>query len=155
MMAHSTMFPRTHFIGFDNLIDELERVASRNHSDTYPPHNIIRVSDTEFDVELAVAGFSRNDLDVEVHDHKVTVSGEQKDSDSRRYVHKGISTKKFIRTFTLHEHARVVAATFLDGILTIKIMIEVPEEMKPRKLTIGSTDQRTLEVDEKKLLNEA
>ena len=130
------MFPRASFVGFDSLFDELER-ASQRQGTSYPPHNIVRLTDTSYAIELAVAGFSMSDLDIQVEKRALTVSGTCP-VQSRDYIHKGISEKKFTRTFKLAEHVEVIKATLDNGILTISLELRVPEELKPRKILISN-----------------
>ena len=133
--VHS-LFPRSAFVGFDHLFDELDRVA-RHANDNYPPHNIVKVDDTNYLIELAVAGFARDELEIEVKDRSLRVSGKHQNR-GRDYIHKGISAKKFDKTFRLSEYVQVNGADLEDGILAIKLEVVVPEEMRPRKIDINS-----------------
>jgi len=133
--VHS-LFPRSAFVGFDHLFDELDRVA-RHANDNYPPHNIVKVDDTNYLIELAVAGFARDELEIEVKDRSLRVSGKHQNR-GRDYIHKGISAKKFDKTFRLSEYVQVNGADLKDGILAIGLEVVVPEEMRPRKIDINS-----------------
>jgi molecular chaperone IbpA len=139
MTVHNvnSLFPRSAFVGFDHLFDELDRVA-RHANDHYPPHNIVKTDETKYVIELAVAGFSRNELDIEVKDRSLTVTGNHENR-GREYIHKGISAKKFSKTFRLSEYVQVNGADLVDGILAIELEVVVPEEMRPRKIEINST----------------
>ena len=130
------LFPRSAFVGFDHLFDELDRVA-RHANDNYPPHNIVKVNDTNYLIELAVAGFARNELDIEVKDRSLKVTGKHENR-GREYIHKSISTKKFTRTFRLSEYVQVNGADLTDGILAIELEVVVTEEMRPRTIDINS-----------------
>ena len=132
-----TLFPRSAFLGFDHLFDELDRVA-KHANDNYPPHNIVKINDTSYLIELAVAGFARDELDVEVKDRSLTVSGKHENR-GREYVHKGISAKKFLRSFRLSEYVQVNGADLIDGVLAINLEVVVPEEMRPRKIGISKS----------------
>jgi molecular chaperone IbpA len=136
MSQLKTLFPRTSFVGFDHLYDELDRVA-RQATESYPPHNIVKLAENtqEYLIELAVAGFSEDELDIEVDDRTLTVRGEHK-SKGREYIHKGISTKKFSRNFRLSEYVEVVGADLNAGILSIHLKVVLPEEKRPRKIHI-------------------
>lgn len=136
MTGVTSLFPRSSFVGFDHLFNELEHVA-RHANDHYPPHNILRTGETDYLIELAVAGFSREELSIEVKDRTLTVTGEHA-SKGREYIHRGISTKKFKRTFRLSEHVQVHGADLKDGILSVELKYVVPEELKPRKIEIGN-----------------
>ena len=138
MVRTNLNVPRSLFVGFEGLFDELERIhtSARSGSDNYPPHNIVKESDTEYVIEVAVAGFSEDDLDVEQKERSVIISGEHKAKD-RDVIHRGISTKKFKRTFRLSEYVLVDGASLKDGILAIKLKLELPEEKRPRKINIS------------------
>lgn len=131
-----TLFPRSAFVGFDHLFDELDRVA-RNANDQYPPHNIVKVDDTNYVIELAVAGFAREELDIIVKDRSLRVVGKHENR-GRDYIHRGISTKRFEKNFRLSEYVQVNGADLTDGILAIQLEVVVPEEMRPRTIEINS-----------------
>lgn len=156
MTGVQSLFPRSSFVGFDHLFNELEHVT-RHAQDHYPPHNILKTGDTDYLIELAVAGFSRDELNIEVKDRTLTVTGEHQ-SKGREYIHRGISTKKFKRTFRLSEHVKVNGADLVDGILSVILRYEVPEEMRPRKITIGHYEEiknDTTHTNTKQLLTES
>lgn len=153
MTGVKQLFPRASFVGFDHLFDELDRVA-RHANDHYPPHNIVKVDDQEYLIELAVAGFNEEELEIEVKDRTLTVSGEHV-SKGREYIHRGISTKKFKRTFRLSEHVKVNGADLVDGVLSVVLKYEVPEELRPRKIEIGHYEELTNDTDTKTLLTES
>lgn len=124
-------------VGFDRLFDVLDRQFSNSVSTSYPPYNIIKTGEDSYQIELAVAGFREDELDISVKDYVLTVQGEQKrDEDTINYLHKGISARSFNRTFTLGEHVEVKGATVQDGLLIIDLHRELPEEAKPRKIAI-------------------
>ena len=104
MTGVQSLFPRSSFVGFDHLLNELDYVT-KHAQDNYPPHNILRTGETEYLIELAVAGFSKDELTIEVKDRTLTILGEHA-SKGREYIHRGISTKKFKRTFRLSEHVK-------------------------------------------------
>ena len=154
MTGLTTLFPRSSFVGFDHLFNELEFTA-KHAQDHYPPHNIIKTSDQDYLIEMAVAGFSKDELSVEVKDRTLTVMGEHV-SKGRDFIHRGISTKKFKRTFRLSEHVNVNGADIQDGILAIELQYVIPEEMRPRKINIGQTrnENDTSNTSGPQLLNE-
>lgn len=139
MTGVKTLLPRSTFIGFDHLMNELDR-AARHSADHYPPHNILKTDDHNYLIELAVAGFNKDELAIEVEDRILTVTGEHV-SKGREYIHRGISTKKFKRTFRLSEYVIVNGADFQDGILSVQLKIEIPEELKPRKIEINQKNE--------------
>jgi len=150
MTGVNTLFPRSAFVGFDHLFDELDRVA-KQANDHYPPHNIVKMGEHEYLIELAVAGFSEDELNVEVKDRSLTIMGEHV-SKGREYVHRGISTKRFKRTFRLSEYVQVAGADLVDGILAVKLEVVIPEEMRPRRIPIGKNEE--VNVTQSQLLTE-
>ena len=132
-------YPRAGFIGFDHLFNELERVHSKANNSGYPPHNVIKESETEFIIQVAVAGFKESQIDIEVKDGFLNISGDSTEPEEGvvDYIHKGISSKRFSRTFRLSEHVEVTGAALQDGILVIHLEYVVPEELRPRKILIN------------------
>ena len=137
------LYPRSSFVGFDELFKQLER-ATEHQPQQYPPHNIIKYSDVNYAIELAVAGFSMDELDIECEKKVLTIKGNSKakadNENEREYVHRGISQKKFTRTFTLADHIEVTGADLTNGILSVKLELIVPEELKPRKIPISNPE---------------
>jgi len=124
-------------IGFDSLFDQLNRQFANSKSDNYPPHNVVKLDDTHYVIEVAVAGFAEDEIDVELKENVLTVKGEQaKREEEVEYLHKGISARNFTRTFPLAEHIEVRGATVKNGILAIALEQIVPEEDKPKKIAI-------------------
>lgn len=141
MTGVKQLFPRASFVGFDHMLDELDR-AARHANDHYPPHNIVKLGDHDYLIELAVAGFKRDEIEVEVNDRTLSVKGEHV-KEGREYIHKGISAKKFHRTFRLSEYVQVHGADIQDGVLAIQLKVVLPEEKRPRKITIGYNEDNT------------
>jgi len=139
-MVRSTMnVPRSLFIGFEPILNELERIHSAGRAqDNYPPHNVVKVDDENFIIELAVAGFSEEDIQVEVKDGILLVMAEHSEKDEREYAHKGISSRKFEKSFRLSEFVVIDGANLVNGILVVNARVEVPDERRPRKIEIGS-----------------
>jgi molecular chaperone IbpA len=125
-------------IGFDKFFDEIERTFNVQKQDNYPPHNIIRLSDTKFTIELAVAGFTEDELDVSLHNQKLIVKGERNREieEDWQYLHRGIASRDFERSFPLNENVEVKQVTVLNGIMTISLELIVPEEQKAKKIAI-------------------
>ena len=137
-MTTNILFPHASFLGFENLFQQLER-AKEHQLPQYPPCNIVKHGNDKIDIEMAVAGFSMQDLDIECDKNILTIKGLKLNAASeskREYIHQGISHKKFVRKFTLAEHIEVIGATLLDGILSIRLAHIVPDELKPRKIAI-------------------
>lgn len=143
MVSKAFSFPRSHFIGFDHVWSEIERLSDMADNKLYPPHNVVKHTETQFSVELALAGYSKDDLTVEVKDGILVVQGGKSEA-TREYLHRGISAKKFTRTFRLSEHVVVDGADFKDGLLVIDLKVVLPEEKLPRTIKIGTTDKQLL-----------
>jgi len=151
MVSKAFSFPRSHFIGFDHVWSEIERLSDMADNKLYPPHNVVKHTETQFSVELALAGYSKDALTVEVKEGILVVTGDGRptlnDEVDREYLHRGISAKKFTRTFRLSEHVVVEGADFKDGLLVIDLKVEIPEEKRPRTIPIGNTDKQLLTED--------
>ena len=148
-MTNNLLFPHASFLGFENLFQQLER-ATDHQLPQYPPCNIIKYGDNSINIELAVAGFNMNELDVECDKSVLTIKGQKSNlaaEPQRHYVHHGISQKKFIRKFTLAEHIEVTGAALISGILTIQLKHIVPDEFKPRKIIIKEPQELLAEED--------
>lgn len=122
------------FLGFDEVFRALERGPSNVKS--YPPHNVIRVDEDHTRIELAVAGFTRDDLEVELENNRLTVRGEKAEEEDVEYIFRGLSARSFVKKWTLDRHLRVDFVKLENGILTIGIVREIPEEEKPKLLDI-------------------
>lgn len=121
-------------IGFDNMWDIMERMSRVSSSSTYPPYNIIREED-DFSVEVAVAGFAREDLTITIEDNLLKIEGMRPPVGSE-YVHKGIGARNFTHKFLLGEYVEVKDATLENGILTVELFRNVPEDKKPKRIEI-------------------
>lgn len=132
------------FIGFDRLLDRMHQQTPGQTNSNYPPYNIIKVDEDNYAIELAVAGFFENEIDVEVKEGVLFVEGKKQEGDEGEYLHKGISARAFRRSFTLSDTIVVRSADLSQGILTIDLENVIPEEKKPRKIAIGSTEQQVL-----------
>ena len=144
-MVRNTMnVPRSLFVGFDALIDDLERIhsAGKSGKDNYPPHNVVKIDEEKFLIEMALAGFKKEDISVELKDGILKISGEVA-KDEREFAYKGISSRKFEKSFRLSEFVVIDGADFQDGILVVYARVELPEEKRPRKIEIGSAGAST------------
>jgi molecular chaperone IbpA len=140
-MVRSTLnVPRSLFVGFESLFDELEGIhnSARSGNDNYPPHNIVKIDEEKFHIELAVAGFTEKDISLEVKDGILKVKGRVESDEKRQYAFKGISSRKFEKSFRLSEFVVIDGADLENGILVVYARVEVPEERRPRKIEIGS-----------------
>lgn len=128
-------------VGFDQMFDELLRHTSNTQGTNYPPYNVVKYSEDKFAIEIAVAGFKDGDIDVTVEKNQLTIKGEKAIplNEGVEYLHRGISARSFVRSWTLADHVEVVNANVADGILTINLERIVPEESKPKKIAINFT----------------
>lgn len=134
-------------IGFDHLAEVLES-AYRSEAGGYPPYNIEVTGTDRYRITMAVAGFTRDDLDLQVKENILSVSGARKEDDGKRkYLHRGIATRSFERQFQLADYVRVSGAELKDGLLHISLVREIPEAMKPRRIEISNSDDRLIEGD--------
>jgi len=138
MVTKAFTFPRSHFIGFDHVWSEIERLSDMTDNKLYPPHNVVKHDDSHYSIELAVAGYKKENLSIEVKDGILVITGDNKPAGEKEYLHRGISSKKFTRTFRLSEHVVVDGADFKNGLLVIDLKVELPEEKRPRFIPIGS-----------------
>ena len=127
-------------IGFERVFDTLSNTRQQLKTVTnYPPYNIKRTADDKFVIELAVAGFSEEDIDITLERNQLTISGNLKDTDKNDYLFKGLATRAFKRLFTLDDQVVVVDATMKNGILSVNLERVIPEHAKPRKILIGTS----------------
>ena len=134
------------FIGFDaenEAIRKSKEAISKNQSN-YPPYNIKSIGDTKYVIEIAVAGFKQEDIDVELLNRNLTVVGKATEDDTSVYLHKGLATRAFTRTFTLAERVEISDVVLQDGLLKIYLAHIIPESHKPRKLEINSPHNKML-----------
>lgn len=130
------------FVGFDrmaNMIDNAATQAAKSGT-AYPPYNVARLSEDSYRIDLAVAGFTSDDIEIETHEGVLTVSGGQTptaENDSVEYLHRGIAERGFERRFQLADHVRVSGADLTNGLLSISLVREVPEALRPQKIAIN------------------
>lgn len=135
MTATTYTFPRASFIGFDQLFNQIG-TALNSEVPNYPPHNVVKIDEDHYLIEIAVAGFKEENLDIEQKESVLTVTGTK--DDDRAYIHKGISSRNFTRVFTLNEHVQITSTSLENGFLTIGLERVIPEEQKPKKIKIGN-----------------
>jgi len=144
MVRNTLNVPRSLFVGFEPLLDELERIhsAGKSTKDNYPPHNVVKIDEEKFLIEMALAGFKQEDISVEVKDGILKIKGEMP-KDEREFAYKGISSRKFEKSFRLSEFVVIDGADLMDGILVVYARVELPEEKRPREIKIGSAGAST------------
>jgi molecular chaperone IbpA len=125
-------------VGFDRVFDLLDSVASHAGSNGYPPNNIEKAGDNAYRIVMAVAGFSEAELNVTQKETELLVTGQtrQNGEDQKQYLYRGIAGRNFERRFQLAEHVKVAGAKLANGLLTIELQREIPEEKKPRAIQI-------------------
>jgi len=135
-------------VGFDRLFDFLEN-ANRAGEDNYPPFDIEKLSDDSYRITLAVAGFRRDELDIVNQQNMLTITGRKAESRNRdgNFLHVGIATRAFERRFELADFVHVTSADLSDGLLSIELVREVPEAMKPRRIDIGGSAPASIEAE--------
>jgi molecular chaperone IbpA len=127
-------------VGFDRLFDMLESSNGAQAQENYPPFDLIKEGDNEYRIQLAVAGFKPDEIDITAQQNVLIVSGRKSDEAEEKgtdFIYRGIANRSFERRFALADHIQVKAADLKDGLLLIDLVREIPEAMKPRKIDIG------------------
>src|SRR3954452_3715977 len=133
-------------VGFDRLFDMLENSSFGNGGENYPPFDLIKLGDNDYRIELAVAGFKPDELDITAQENVLIVSGRKKDESEDKdnsYIYRGIATRSFERRFALADHIQVKGADMKDGLLSIELVREIPEAMKQKRIDIGGSQDRS------------
>jgi len=135
-------------VGFDRLFDFLESAARTEVTDNYPPFDIEKVSDDSYRITLAVAGFRANEIDITARQNLLVITGRKAENRNKdgNFLHVGIATRAFERRFELADFVRVEKADLRDGLLTIELVREIPEAMKPRRIEISGSGHQTIDV---------
>ena len=132
-------FPQveSRLIGFDRVFDAVTRLhtVEGGQSNSFPPYNIKRIDDENYEIQIAIAGFKKSELNVVVEDGNLIVKGEQEKSEDE-FLHKGIAERNFTRTWALADEVKVTGSKLKDGVLTISLVHEIPEEKKPTSIEI-------------------
>ena len=138
-------------VGFDRLfstMEELDRVFGNTKTPSYPPYSILKLDDYNYEIQIAVAGFSSDDIDIESANNKLTVSGFAKKPEVEPvYLHQGLANRDFKHVYTLSDVSVVRSANIVNGILKISIENIIPEERKPKKILIGSDNKKLISAD--------
>lgn len=139
-------------VGFDRLFDLLEDSVRWNGEDNYPPYNIVKSGEDLYQITLALAGFTPEEITITAEQNVLTVAGQKTVKDDLQFLYQGISGRSFRRVFNLADHVQVKGATFEHGMLKIDLLREVPEAMKPRRIPIGgaSTTNDNQKIEHKK-----
>lgn len=126
-------------VGFDRLFDDMERRFANQMSNNYPPHNIAKIGDNLYEIAIAVTGFEKSEITVQIEANELSIKGEKVQSEKDyepEYIYRGLAMRNFERTFALAEHMKVKKAEIQNGILSIHVEREIPEELKPRIIDI-------------------
>ena len=126
-------------VGFDRLFDMLENSSLGQNGENYPPFDLIKIDENHFRIEIAVAGFRREEIDIAAQQNVLVVRGERSEESGTDYVHRGIANRSFERRFALADHIQVRGADLKDGMLSLDLVREIPEAMKPRKIEISDS----------------
>lgn len=136
------------FVGFDRMAGLIDAASQASaNAATYPPYNVARLDENSYRIELAVAGFSEESLDIQTHENVLTISGANTQAtanDDVDYLHRGIAERGFERRFQLADHVFVKGAALNNGLLVITLQREVPEALKPRRIEISKSDQKLI-----------
>jgi molecular chaperone IbpA len=126
-------------IGFDSLFNEFEHRFANQINNNYPPHNILKTDENAYAIQLAVSGFSKEEISVEVDRERLIIRGEHttEDDESTVYLHRGLATRDFVKVFPLLDHVEVTNSIMKNGILTINLLKVIPEALKPRKIKVN------------------
>ena len=128
------------FVGFDNLFNELETISTQKQN-SFPAHDILRISEDEYEITLALSGFNKKDISIDVHDGVLTIKGNggsEIQDDNVQYIYKGIAKRSFEQKFRLEQYVDVKDAKLSNGLLKISLLREIPEERKPRQIALKS-----------------
>ena len=122
-------------IGFDRIFNQLDNV--RASTKTYPPHNVVKIDNDNWLVELAAAGFGRDELTVELHENTLTIRGRKVEQADRHYLYRGLAMRNFEKSLYIQDHIKIKSAEYKDGMLNIYLEQIVPENKKPKLITIN------------------
>ncbi|MFQ5508263.1 MAG: Hsp20 family protein [Leptospirillia bacterium] len=138
-------------IGFDRLAGLMDSaMADAGQSPGYPPYDVEVIGDDHYQITMAVAGFTREELSIDVHDRSLTVTGKKpEEKGEHKYLHRGIARRGFVQKFQLADYVKVTGAGLADGLLTVTLERELPETMKPRTIEIGAGPPEIEDQDKK------
>ena len=132
-------------VGFDRLFDMLENSTASQTQENYPPFDLIKKGDNDYTIQLAVAGFKPDEIDITAQQNVLLVTGRKSDETDEKgdnFIYRGIANRSFERRFALADHIQVRGADLKDGLLSIELVREIPEAMKPRKIDIGGGSEK-------------
>jgi molecular chaperone IbpA len=124
-------------IGFDSMFNNFERRFANNVSNNYPPHNVVKVDENNYEIQVAVTGFNKEEVTVELDQNILIVTAGKPQEEERVYLHRGLAQRNFVKQFPLADHIEVRGAEQKNGVLTIKLERVIPEALKPRRIEIN------------------
>jgi molecular chaperone IbpA len=125
-------------IGFDRMFDLLENASRIQSIDNWPPYDIVKTGEDDYQLTVAVAGFAQDELTITHEPNLLVVAGQKSSEDSGQYLHRGLTGRNFECRFELADHVKVAGASLVNGLLTLDLQREIPEAMKPRRIEIGT-----------------
>ena len=136
-------------VGFDRLASMMSSATRQDQGNSYPPYNIRTTGEDHYQITMAVAGFSEDDIDIITEHNRLVITGKRADEEEEQveYLHRGIATRSFERHLNLADHVKVVRANLENGLLHIDLEREIPEAMKPRSIKIGKSAPRLMDVE--------
>jgi molecular chaperone IbpA len=142
-------------VGFEPLFEMLDQATRSDAMTNWPPYDIERVTEDHYRITLAVAGFSPDEIELTQLENTLLIVGQKKGLDEeKRYLHRGIAARTFKQTFSIADHVKVTGASFENGLLTVDLVREIPEELKPRRIAIASGGQKLAQDNEKQIEHE-
>jgi molecular chaperone IbpA len=125
-------------VGFDRLFDDIEHRFANQIQSNYPPHNILKTGEDTYEIQIAVSGFSKEEISVEVDHSHLIIKGEslREDDDSVQYLYRGLAARDFTKVFPLADHMEVNTGSIKNGVLTVQLKRIIPESLKPRKIKL-------------------
>jgi molecular chaperone IbpA len=135
-------------VGFDRLFDMFDQTARLESTTNWPPYNVEKIGEDRYRITMAVAGFSPEDIEINQKENALLVAGQKHpEQENGQYLHRGIATRNFKQTFNLADYVKVTGARLENGLLTVDLVREVPEEMKPRRIEIATGGHKVIERD--------
>lgn len=125
-------------VGFDRMFEDFESRFANQINQSYPPYNVVKFDDNTYEIQIAVSGFDKDEVTVEIDQNQLVIKGKHRsvDDDNVQYLHRGLAARDFVRMFTLAEHMEVGEGCIKNGVLKIEIKRVIPEALKPRVLTL-------------------
>lgn len=127
-------------IGFDSMFNNFERRFANSIQTNYPPHNVVKIDDNNYEIQVAVTGFNKDEVTVELDQNILVITASRESEEEKTFIHRGLAQRNFVKHFPLAEHIEVNGAEQKNGVLTIKLERIVPESLKPRRIEISHSE---------------